>query len=79
MRYTRAHECAERTAMRRWLRQHGVEPKMGNEPSTSEKLMKQVLAAGGNTDALMAEGRNSVEERIAEEILKLEDVNERRR
>ena len=58
---------------------HGNDPIMGDEPSTSEKLMKQVLAAGGNPDDLMAEGRKLVDERIAEEILKLEDVNERRR
>jgi len=51
--------------MRRWLRVHGNDPIMGDEPSTSEKLMKQVLAAGGNPDDLMAEGRKNLDELLA--------------
>ena len=60
---TRQHEAAERVAMRRWLRKHGVDPVMGQEPHHTERLMKQVFAAGGNPDVLMAKGRAKVDAR----------------
>lgn len=61
---TRQHEAAERTAMRRWLREQGIDPvAMGQEPSDTELLMKQVFHAGGDPQKLMAEGRETVDEK----------------
>jgi|GEM_PF-6543291 len=62
--YSRRHQAAERTAMRRWLRTRGIAPVMGQEPSHTELLMKQVLAAGGDPGAVMAKGRAELDARI---------------
>jgi hypothetical protein len=59
--FTRQHEAAERVSMRHWLRKQGIQPIMGQEPSHTERLMKQVLAAGGDPEALMAKGREKVD------------------
>ncbi len=59
--YSRQHEAAERTVMRCWLRAQGIDPIKGQEPSHTELLMKQVFRAGGDFDALMAEGRAKVD------------------
>lgn len=58
---TRQHEAAERVAMRHWLRAHGIKPIMGQEPHHTERLMKQVVAAGGDPSGLMADGRAKVD------------------
>ena len=63
--YTRRHEAGERVAMRRWLRRRGIVPVTGQEPSDTERLMKQVFALGGDPHALMAEGRAAVDVRAA--------------
>ncbi len=60
--YSRQHEAAERVALRRWLRKHDIEPVMGNEPSHTDRLMKQVLKAGGDPHTLMAEACAKVDE-----------------
>ena len=61
--YSRQHENAERVEMRWWLRHQGINPVMGNEPSHSELLMKQIHKAGGDPHALMTAGRAKVDER----------------
>ena len=64
--YSRQHEAAERNAMRRWLRSQGRDPVTeGQEPNDTQKLMIQVLRAGGDCDKLMAEGRAKVDARTA--------------
>lgn len=62
--YTRRHEAAERIAMRHWLSQHGIQPVMGDEPSHTERLMKQVVAAGGDPGPLMRQGREAIDAKI---------------
>lgn len=65
--FTRQHEAAERNAMRRWLRKHVIEPvTMGQEPNDTQKLMIQVLGAGGDVGKLMAAGRAKVDARRKE-------------
>lgn len=59
--YTRQHQASERVYMRRWLRQHGISPVMGQEPSHTEQLMKQIISGGGNPATLMARGRAKVD------------------
>ena len=65
--YSRQHEAVERNAMRRWLRSQGRDPvMMGQEPNDTQKLMIQVLEAGGDYGKLMAEGRAKVDARRKE-------------
>ncbi len=59
--YTRQHQSAERVAMRHWLRAHNIKPVMGQEPSHTERLMKQVIEAGGNPYQLMLIGQQTID------------------
>lgn len=61
--YTRRHQAGERVAMRHWLRKHGIDPVMGDEPEHTQRLMIQVEEAGGNSDELMTLGRARVDAR----------------
>jgi len=65
--YSRQHEAAERNAMRHWLRKQGHKPvTKGQEPNDTQKLMIQVLGAGGDYEKLMVEGRVKVDTRRKE-------------
>lgn len=68
MEYTRQHQSAERAALRRWLRVRGFPAELGDEPSVTERLMKTVLAAGGDPQSLMREARGLLDaaKRIAQ-------------
>jgi len=66
IRRSRRHEAAERAALRRWLRQRGQCPELGDTPSHTERLMKAVIALGGDAGLIMAKARIEVDERDAE-------------
>lgn len=69
--YTRRHEAAERVAMRHWLREHGADPVMGQEPHHTQRLMIQVQRLGGDPHKLMREGCERVERQKKAEALRV--------
>lgn len=53
IRRTLQHAAAERVALRRWLREHGIEASAECSLAGTIELMHQVAAAGGCARAVM--------------------------
>lgn len=61
-RYSRRHEAAERSALRRWLRRQKIEPLAdGHEPKDLQVLMMQVHYVGGPEAEIRAKARARVD------------------
>lgn len=65
--YRRRMLAAERVAMRLWLRKRDIAPAMGSDAAATGLLQKQVFIAGGDPEAVMAEGRQKSEDIVSGE------------